>query len=270
MNGYAVPAPENDLDEMAWVLLSMIRVPRYQRHEPTELRITKMASTWTMKGASALVVSYRDGVLWIIDGQTRWRAARRLGLDRLRAVVLQGLTEPEEASIFLKVNRDRLRVSALDRHSCEAIAGEERALMIDLVLEQNGLVAATASQNGLVAIQPIVAVEWVWGEGGNELLDRVLQLLAKGLPNDSARFRGEMIDGLGYFLARDPWNAGDEKVLKMMLRTPVNKYDELRTHWKSIATNKGGKGGSPLYMAHAFATIVYGNAKGLEWKPKRV
>src|SRR4029077_8154240 len=135
--------------------------------------ISKMCAAWTMRGAGVLIVSLRDGALWIIDGQTRWRAARRKGLDRLRAVVLHGLTEAEEAMIFLNVNRDRLRVSALERHFAEAIAGEERALLIDQTLEQNRLVASVANTNGLHAIQPIVSIERVFDEGGTELLDRV-------------------------------------------------------------------------------------------------
>ena len=251
-----------------WTMLATVRIPSYQRHEPTH-RVDKMANNFKMIAAGAIIVSDRDGALWLVDGQTRASAARRCAILGLPSVTIEGLTLEEEAALFLHLNRDRLRVSALERHVAEVIAGETRAIEIDEVLNMNGLVASTSNEGDLQAYTAITSAETVYDDGGADLLFRVLQLLDKGLRADSQRFRGSFVKGLGYFLCRDPWEATDAKIMKALQRTESAKLDELAHHWKNALGSRTATG-SPLFIAHAVATIVYPRNKSGEWNPKRI
>ena len=270
----ANPNPEGEWQELLWIELAQLRIPRYQRPEPDE-RADKLYKSWDSMACQALQVSFRNKIHWIIDGQTRAQAARRYGLDKLPAIVAHGLTEEREAELFLKANRDRLRVNAIDRHRAEAIAQEARALIIDEVLASNGLMlgAVNKSKNGyhleseteLRAINAVCACEEVYKDGAGELLDRSLRIIEASFHADSARFRGNIIKGIGYFLARDTWGADDEKVTKQLSKIESAKLDEMAAHWQQVIKKKSGSS-APLYMAKAVASYVY-RQNGDSWKP---
>jgi hypothetical protein len=259
-----VPAPDDAEMEIGWVLLAPIRIPSYQR-EAFENRIKRL-SPFDTRACGTLELSYRDRVLWVVDGQARRAKAMRDGLDRLPGRVNYYLTEPEEAEMYLRLNRDRLAVSALDRHKAESIALDPRAIALDDVLHRNGLVAATASSNGLEPFRSISKAESVYDDGGAELVERVLKLLIDGLPGDTHRFRGTLVGGLGFFLARDSWGADDKKVLAALRRSTGTQLDEKMRHAQALS----GKvtTGSYVYMARAIAVAVY-RERGATWKPTR-
>jgi hypothetical protein len=262
--------PENVLI-MEWVALADLRIPRYQR--PERKNIDKLVQGWKTRLAGAIIVSERGGALWVVDGQTRAKAARRLGLTHLPAIILFGLTEEEEAELFLALNRDRLAVSAVARHCAESYAGDQRAIKIDAVLAQNGLIATTSNGrvDGLRPFSAIVSAEKVYDDGGPEILDSTFRILEEALAKDSGRFRGALVAGLGYFLCRDPWEAEADSVTKALSHTTGQKLDELANHWLAIGGGRGTGGGSPIHMARAVAMVVYGQERGPEWKPlKRV
>ena len=265
MTGFLNPDPDNRLKQ-EWVPLAKLRIPSYQRPEP--MNIEKLVNNWDILACGALIVSFRDDLFWNVDGQTRAKAARRLGFDRLPAVVLTGLTEREEAALFLKLNRDRKSVSPIHRHQAEAIAGEQRAIAIDDVMTQQGLVVANGSRDRLEPFHAIVAAEKVFDEGGPELLERVLVVLGLAFEGDRSRYRGALVNGLGFFLARDPWGADDNEVLKYLGKVKTARLDELATHWQAIAGAKSPGSGAPIYMARGIATVVYPKKAG-EWQPKR-
>lgn len=258
-----------DILGMDWVRIADLRIPRYQR--PERQNIDRMVLNWNPRKAGAIVVSERDGSYWTVDGQTRAKAARRLGIEYLLGVVHYGLDEPGEAELFLALNRDRLAVSAVARHIAESYALDKRALAIDEVLARNDLVASQSGGkvDGRNPFPAIVSAERVYDEGGPELLDVVLQILAKAFARDSARFRGALVQGLGYFLARDPWSATPETVQKTLARVSSSRLDEIATHWQAVSGGgKGHGGGSPVHMARAIASLVYRD-RGTEWKPIR-
>jgi len=256
--------------DLGTVQLDLLRKPSYQREEPKKDRVDKLAANFILIAAGVLLVSFRERTFWIIDGQTRKIAAHRNGYTDLPAMILRGLTEKQEAELFLYQNRDRLAVNALSRHRAEVIAEDERAITIDEVLHANNLIASSTHDNGLRPMQAIAAAEFVFDLGGPELLDRTLSILDRALHQTLpiVRFRGTFVKGLGYFIIRDPWAANDSKIIKAVERAGANRLEEQSHHWKQAIGTKSSGSDSPKYMAHAFASLVY-KGQAADWKPKR-
>lgn len=257
--------------ELVMLDLSLLRIPRYQRPEPDK-RVDAIYEAWDDLACGALHVSYRDGAYWVIDGQTRAAAARRRGKTHLPALVCHGITEAREAGLFLRANRDRLQVSAIARHRCEALAQEERALAIDEVLAEFGYQIGRATDlhyEVAAELDPIFAVEAcekVWGDGGSELLYRTLYIIDHCFRADTGRHRGSVVKGLGYFLTRDTWGADDEKIIARLSRLESTmKLDEIAAHWQQVM-KKRSSATAPIYMAKAVASYVYPR-EGDAWKP---
>lgn len=259
-----VPGPDDAMIDLGWALIAPLGIPSYQR-DAFEHRVQKLLP-FLLRACGVLELSYRSGTLWIVDGQARRAAALRCGFDRLPARISYDLDEEEEAILYLYHNRDRIAIKPLDRHKAEAISNDPRAIAIDEVLHSNNLIAASKSENGLRIFRSIGKAEKVYEEGGGALLDRVVKLLERGLPGDTGRFRGTLVGGLGYFLARDPWGASDEKILSALKRSNSNKLDEMMHHAQQLAGKPTG--GAPVYMARAIASAVY-RSKAFEWKPSR-
>jgi hypothetical protein len=261
--------------ELVEVKLARLRIPRYQRPEPDD-RVVRLVADWDILACGALLASDREGALWLIDGQTRKSAAMRHGLTSLPAVVCHGIDEQREAALFLRLNRDRLRVSAISRHRAEAIAGEVRAIEIDQTLAANGLQIGYSTglqfvtDQSYTPIHCVVACEGVYDDGGSELLDRTVVIIELAFPSDSARWRGALVRGVGYFLARDTWGADDEKVVKTLSKIESMRLEEQAAHWQQAMKQKGSST-SPLYMAKAIASFVYARSKqrGYTWEPGR-
>lgn len=259
-----VPAPDEAMIDLGWVLIAPLAIPSYQR-DAFEHRVAKLCP-FLLSASGVLELSYRNGALWIVDGQARRAAALRCGFDRLPGRISYDLDEEEEAVLYLYHNSHRIAIKPLDRHKAESIGMNPRAIAIDEVLHSNGLIAASKADNGLRIFRPIGQAEKVYDEGGGDLLDRVVKLLEHGLPGDTGRFRGTLVGGLGYFLARDPWGAEDKKILTALRRSNSNKLDEMMNHAQQLAGKPTG--GAPVYMARAIASAVYRN-RALDWKPSR-
>jgi hypothetical protein len=256
------PAPAGAHIDLGWILLGLLKIPSYQRPEPDD-RVARLTENWEMIRCGSLIVSKRGSTLFLVDGQTRVSAARRRGLDRLPSIVLFGLTEKEEAGVFLSLNRDRLAVNALSRHKAEVIHGDPRAVAIDHVLRENCLYAWRTAPAGFTPFTAIAKAELVYNDGGPELLTRVLMLLSLAFPEDSGRFQGHYVAGLGFFLARDTWGADDERVLRTLSKITAAKLDEAAHHWKQLSGVTSNA--NPLHMAKAIASKVYRNRT--DWKP---
>lgn len=70
----------------------------YQRTETGNAN--KLAENWDDTACEFLLVSFRDGKFYIIDGQHRMIAAKIKGIKSLPCVILTGLTRSEEARRF--------------------------------------------------------------------------------------------------------------------------------------------------------------------------
>ncbi|MDP5279928.1 ParB/RepB/Spo0J family partition protein [Sphingomonas sp. DG1-23] len=103
--------------------------------------IVKIAENWDWRLCLPLIVSRRQGRLYVIDGQHRLEAARLRGDIRDIPVVVFDFDDPRgEAELFVAANRSRRAMSKLDDFHAAIVAGDAKASAINEVVVEAGLV----------------------------------------------------------------------------------------------------------------------------------
>lgn len=158
------------------------RDDNYQR-KPDEYHVAKIAAEWDDDSCAVILVSYRDGKLYVIDGWHRVLAARRAGKQTLAAQIYTGLTAQQEANIFRNQDANKGNVSLYDKHRAAVFEGVPEACILDTILGKFHLTirANHSKENGnttqcissLAAVQSILANK----DLGPDCLTWVLQLM---------------------------------------------------------------------------------------------
>jgi hypothetical protein len=163
--------------------------------------VSYLTSRFDTEKLGLLVLSERDGVFYIIDGQHR-RAAliAWLGLgwetQEVQCEVYVGLTEAEEADLFDALN-DTKTVSAFDRFRVRVTAEHAVETDIQRVVEVNGQHISRSRSEGISAVHTLTRV---YRNYGPDTLGRAVRIIdgAFGL----AGFDAPIIDGVGMLGAR--------------------------------------------------------------------
>lgn len=87
--------------------------------------VNTIYDNWDNNECDPLIVSYRDGRFYIIDGQHRYYAALQKGIENLPCIVRTGLTKEDEARIFVKTNTSRKQLTPFDTFKANIANGNE-------------------------------------------------------------------------------------------------------------------------------------------------
>lgn len=163
----------------------------YQRDVDLK-RVARLAESFVPSALGAITVSQRtDGSLWVIDGSHRTALALQIGLPELNAIIYDGLTEGEEAALFLELN-DAKAVDAIDKYHASVVAGFSAYAAMDALVKAYGWKVKKSKKRGEIAA--VSALEFVYSgarelpeEKGWALLDQTLRVVtnAWGLNPDS-------------------------------------------------------------------------------------
>lgn len=169
--------------------------PSYQRHL-YESRLGVMTSSFDPDRLLTIVVSRRaDGSLWIIDGQHRCEALRRMGKSIVLADVREGLTHEREAILFWQLNSGASRPTAWEQFQARVTGKEPNALAIVAIVERHGFHVGRVTEDR--GIQAVGALESVFNMGR---LDKVMAIISTAWPMDRTAREASIIHGLGNFL----------------------------------------------------------------------
>lgn len=161
---------------LEWVKLGDLRVSERAQRGYDDEQAARMAANLDLAALGYPVVSRRDGACWLVDGQHRVAALRICGWgpeQRLECEVYEGLTEEEEAELFLK--RDQRRaISAYDKYRIAVVAGRPVETRIDEVVTSVGL--TVSRQRGPDHVLAVDALRRVYALG-EEVLVNVLVTL---------------------------------------------------------------------------------------------
>lgn len=170
---------------------------RYQRNVD-EKRVQVMAKNYDPSRIGVLVVAPRPhGRFVVIDGQHRRAAAALAGHNNVATLceVHEGLSETQEAEMFLLLNEGRKPVKIWDKYRARLIAGHRVAVEMTEIVKSVGLsITSSSRRNGVAAIK---AVEFAYHK--NNLKD-VLLILKKAWPSDPAGLDGELIKAVSNFV----------------------------------------------------------------------
>lgn len=191
----SAPKPE----EVRYVPLSAITLDSgYQRDLNTD-RVQTMVNHWDERLAGTLILSARGNNLYVVDGQHRLAAMRERHAAKVAAVILTGLTQMEEADLFVQYNRSRAALNEWDLFRAEVMAGHEAALTILRVFAKQHL-TLTKTAPSPTNVQALGAIKRTFKLGGADLLNRVLETQKKYWLTERHVFGASITYGLALFL----------------------------------------------------------------------
>ena len=118
--------------------------PTYQREVKTKHR--KIVAEFDEDSLGVPLIGERsDGSLWIVDGQQRITALRKLGWTEVRANVFRSDGPVHEAQVFKRVNLDRTALKPVEQFKARLTAQDEIALNIVAAVEAEGFRVALSN-----------------------------------------------------------------------------------------------------------------------------
>jgi hypothetical protein len=174
--------------------------PEAQR-DYREPHAREYADNFDLEGFGYPVVNLRDGVWYIIDGQHRIGALRIMGWDdqQIECEAFEGLTEAEEAELFLKRNHRRA-VKAFDQFRVAVTANREEPSDINRIVQTQGLKVSEAMADG--CISAVTSLQRIYDAGGAHVLAKSLRIARDAYGKDRTAFRGDVLLGIGLVCAR--------------------------------------------------------------------
>lgn len=195
-NGH-VATPHEEEGKASRVPLKDIRLDSAYQRDLDSSRVNRLMRDYDPQLAGALILSARAGLLWCVDGQHRMAAMKELGLAHANAVVFEGLTQRQEADLFIKYNRNRKTLLAWDWFKAELVAGHEEALAITTICNRAGFqIEKTASHT---AIQAVNAVRRIYRLGDDALLTDTLDAVKRHWLGKTSALSAAVLEGLAIF-----------------------------------------------------------------------
>jgi hypothetical protein len=186
---------------LKWIRLGDLVPSPYGQRRFEPAWANEIASDLKLEEIGFPVVSLRDGIHYVVDGQHRVAALRIFGFteeDTIQCEVYEGLTPKEEAERFLQRNHNKA-VSAVSKFEVAVKAERQVESAIDQVVRMNGLQVGRFKGAGKVsAVGTLRKV--VDRYGGLAVLGRVLRIIRDAYGD--AGFDASIIEGLAVCLHR--------------------------------------------------------------------
>jgi hypothetical protein len=228
----------------------------YQRSIDTEASqklIRRIAANWDWRMCLPLVVSRREGGLYVIDGQHRLAAAQlRSDIPFLPCCLTTYGSVAEEAAMFVAMNRTRRAINRLDDFHAATAGGDEDALAVrELIIGAGFKVARrTGSQSwvpGEVAFT--ASVEKVRRKHGDAICARALRLMAEAFPDEVLNAGASVFTALTkIFVGGDA--PDEERLLHALLR-----FDQ--KGWASFVSSVKGGGEDRAFALKSALLMAY-------------
>lgn len=170
---------------------------RYQR-ELRRGRAVKIAQSFDWRQFGVLNVSLREnGMYYTYDGQHRLEAALLRDFREVPCMVFEGLTENDEAELFVRLQRDRANVAPYERFKAALFAGDPIIKRINEIVLANGWeVGGTPGKRRISAVQVLVRLYNRYGEEGLKKTFFVIKGIWDG---EEMSLHGPFVEGLGTY-----------------------------------------------------------------------
>jgi len=202
------------------VKLSELRVSPAAQREFNANWGNELAETFDIDKVGSFVVSYRDGVYWIIDGQHRHFALTsfakaEFGDDwgdwTIQVWVHEGLDERKEAELFLSFN-NRKAINNYDKFKVGVTAELPVPSDINRVVLALGLRVAKDRRIG--SVSAVGTLERIYSTGGAVLLRKTLETIRDAW--DSSDFDANALHGVALFVGRYEGRYSEERLVKQI------------------------------------------------------
>ncbi|MFC6538170.1 DUF6551 family protein [Nonomuraea salmonea] len=227
--------PDHHVEYGVEVEIDTLQVDAEAQRQLNQKRAQSIADGLIVDALGSIVVSERaDGTRYVVDGMHRKEACRLRGLRTIKAEIHYGLTQQQEATLFLIKNRESAKVSTLDQYRVGLTAGDELCVSVDRVLKAHNLGLGSSSTNSVGAVSAVLRITKQYGW---EVLDRTLNVVEAAWGRDKESWDGVILGGVAMFLSRHGAEIDDGDLAKRMLKRG------LAARWRSEALTRASNGG---------------------------
>lgn len=211
-----------------------LKLAPYQRGL-RQSRVKAYADRYNPNIFGVILVSFRDGQYWIVDGQHRVEVAKLLGINTVWCQVLSGLTYEEEAEHFYEINDSKSRLNANHKFHSKVEAKDRTALDIVRALNKYGF---TYSKEGTEVgsdncIKAVSSLQKIYNKQGYNGLCTVLDILRRAWNGDKTSLKAEIIKGLNTFVVNYEYDR-DFLVKVLERHTPKSISDKARAFVENV------------------------------------
>jgi hypothetical protein len=191
--------------EVRWVPIQSIAIPVYQ-HPAYVHAVKQLKDDFDARSYGFITLSERDdGSLWVLDGQTRLKVHEELSIPTIKAEIRRGLSEAEEARLYLFLSRNAVRGMA-DQFTARVMSHDAIAVTIKDVLDRLGLVLTRFGQRDLAGQQAICCAkkldQLVRHDPTGERLESTLSLIFSTWGYSAMAVSHWLVDVIATFLER--------------------------------------------------------------------
>lgn len=206
-------------------------------------RARKMGESWERRLAGIIEVSDRGETsnprYAVIDGQHRWAAAERAGIDVLVANVHTGLTVADEAKLFDRLNRERRRITTWDHWHARRAAGDPDVTTIEKAVTAAGLTIDPAPKAGNVRCT--ATLEKLYALDGPDLVTASLNVAQQAWGRDVAGFDAPIVHGLGLVLFHLRDELEPARLIEALLEVRPQNLKAAATNLRNMTTGSTAK-----------------------------
>lgn len=240
------------------VLLDKMRVREgVSQREFRAAWASEIARQFSIEKLGTPIVNHCGEWYWIVDGQHRV-AAVKLWLgdvkgQKLDCVVYDGLTEQQEAELFLGLNRVR-SVRAYDKFSIALTAARPDETAIERIVRGAGLTVSEGGGAGSVSC--VMTLARVFRRSGGDGLAQTLKITHESFGDEG--LDSDIIDGLGLLSSRYNGQLEPKRAIAALsaVRGGVNA---LRSRATRLRQQTGVQRGQCIAAA---AVEIYNRGKG--------
>ncbi|MCX5441271.1 ParB/RepB/Spo0J family partition protein [Streptomyces sp. NBC_00063] len=200
----------------------------------SEPRAQRIADHIVPEAIGLIMVSERDGKRFIVDGQHRKRACELAGISTVKAEIHYGLTQAQEAILFLIKNRESHKPRPIDEYHVGLTGGVALFVDTDRILKKHGLSLGSTSTNGVGAVSGVLRIT---DRFGADILDRTLSVAEGAWGRSTETWDGMLLGGIGQFLGRWGDLVDDDELAKKMLDLGT------AVKWRAEVLSRSSRGG---------------------------
>ncbi|MFD9461688.1 DUF6551 family protein [Streptomyces sp. NPDC060027] len=235
MGGYAYRIPAHKVHYGVKVQIADLKIDRQAQRMLNERRAQKIASRLVSEALGSIIVSQReDGSCYIVDGQHRWRACALAGVNTLIAEVHHGLTQAQEAMLFLIKNQESHKPRPIDEFHVGLTGGVLLYVDTARVLEKHALTLGSTSTNGVGAVSGVLQITERYGA---DVFDRTLTVAEAAWGRSADTWDGMLLGGVGVFLGRWGDLIDDVELARKMANLGT------AAKWRSEILSQSSRGG---------------------------
>lgn len=255
MNGDWTEVPAKCYGEFMMIDKDKIFIDRLYQRDPKKEEAIARAFSWRLFGVVSVVL--RDKKYFAYDGQCRTGAAcMRNEIKQVPCVVYPSLGVKQEAGDFIKIQKHRSQVTALESFKARLAEGDEIVIDIQRIADENGFKVRTKNggSGDVYSLACIGACERAYKAYGKDYLDFALGVSA-------VWYDGKTNGGLIVSLASLEKKLNSIEDSLGDYKHKIGIYEEVLREAKGISVITGDALTTPVYEAAILNLINKGKRK---------